>query len=489
MKTLLVTYCGSGGSDGTSLHEQRRRELADEVPNITYFNDMVATDIMDETYLASIGGARGKLYRRLPGFVAQALEAYRVRNQYDAIVSWDDHMALLYSLLLTGTHARSRHIAILISMIETKKRLLLRLAQRHVDHMVVFGDLHRELLHTVVGIPRAKITCLPTPVDAQFWQPEKGAADICSGNVPSNEFICAVSCSKHDYKTLMDAMRDLPMTCRMVAVDPRSDDTRRLYNTKAIPEDVEIPANVICGPCTAAELRPIYAAARFVVVPVEACLIDYGTTTVTEAMAMGKAVICTRTYNLMNFVEPGVTGLLVPPDDPQALRDAIQSLWDNPQLAERMGAEARRRSESYDVRRFTANVRQAIEQTVEAAQASQTPRLALFDAMRPVVARLGVYATTLQQRGAALAHALARSLGALRRRVARELAAIRSASGYQMERAGASALPTGSREPSDATRDTRDTRDTRAAGAGAAGAGSASREASSAQPKAASPHR
>lgn len=471
MKTLLITYLNHAN---LSRDEQRRRELADEIPNVTYFNDLNATDIMDEAYMSSIGGVRGKIYRRLPGSVAQALEAYRLRNQYDAVITWDDHLALLYSLLLTGTHARSRHIAILIWMMENKKRLLIRVAQRHIDHMVVFGDLHRDLLEAFSGVPRAKITSLPTPVDVEFWRPEKGAAAACAANTPASEFLCAVSCSKHDYQTLMDAMRELPMTCRMVAVDPHSDDTRRLYNTKAIPADVEIPANVICGPCTAAELRPIYSKARFVVVPVAPSFVDYGTTTVTEAMAMGKAVICTRTYNLMNMVEPGVTGLLVPPEDPQALRDAIQYLWDNPEVAERMGAEARRRAEAYDVKRFSACVKQAIEATIQAspAKAPAAGRLA----------RVGGYTTALRTHGIQLASKLRAAFDDLRWRAEQAIAASRSAHGYHLhlDRAGASASPSPNQRVADTALDTLDTL---AMDTGAAGANPASREASSAQPE------
>jgi glycosyltransferase involved in cell wall biosynthesis len=444
MKTLLIT-CLDPAS--LTLEEQRHLEEADASPNITYFDDLVATDIMDQAYLSAITGLRGKLYQRLPGFVAQALEAYRLRNQYDAIVTWDDHLAMFYSLLLTGTHARSRHIAILIWTLQAKKRLVMRFAQHHMDHLVVSSDIHRELLHELVGIPRAKITYLPTPVDVQFWSPEKAAAASTPSDaldVRDSDMICAVSCSKHDHNTLMQAMRDLPMTCRMVAVDANSTDTRRLYHTKPIPADVEIPANVICGPCTAAEVRSIYANARFVVAPVEPSFIDYGATTVTEAMAMGKAVICTRTYSLMQIVEPGVTGLLVPPADPQALRDAIQYLWDNPEVAERMGAEARRRIEAYDIRRFSAGVNQAIEQTVAASLASRQSQAAsrLSSAS---LARARSYATTARRQVTALAESLRPSVAGLRRRLLPRNEPVRSDGHYQMGQFGASALPSHSR--------------------------------------------
>ncbi len=44
-------------------------------------------------------------------------------------------------------------------------------------------------------------------------------------------------------------------------------------------------------------------------------------------------------------VEAGVTGLLVPPRDPQALADRLGELLDRPELRDRMGHAARTRVE------------------------------------------------------------------------------------------------------------------------------------------------
>lgn len=41
----------------------------------------------------------------------------------------------------------------------------------------------------------------------------------------------------------------------------------------------------------------------------------------------------------------GETGLVVPPSDPQAFRQAMRTLWDNPELALQMGLKAKQRYE------------------------------------------------------------------------------------------------------------------------------------------------
>ncbi len=65
--------------------------------------------------------------------------------------------------------------------------------------------------------------------------------------------------------------------------------------------------------------------------------------TVLESMACGTPVIATRVGSLPEVVEDGVTGYLVPPNDPAALRSKIEFLLANPGVAERMGRAGRQR--------------------------------------------------------------------------------------------------------------------------------------------------
>jgi glycosyltransferase involved in cell wall biosynthesis len=62
-----------------------------------------------------------------------------------------------------------------------------------------------------------------------------------------------------------------------------------------------------------------------------------------EAMAAGRAVIATRVGGNTEVVEHGVSGLLVPPDDPQALAAAIVGLLCESPRARALGVAARAR--------------------------------------------------------------------------------------------------------------------------------------------------
>lgn len=68
-----------------------------------------------------------------------------------------------------------------------------------------------------------------------------------------------------------------------------------------------------------------------------------------ESMAAGKPVVATRVGGNPELVTEGVTGLLAPPADPDALADAILSLLRDPDAARAMGSAARERV----VREFT----------------------------------------------------------------------------------------------------------------------------------------
>ena len=65
-----------------------------------------------------------------------------------------------------------------------------------------------------------------------------------------------------------------------------------------------------------------------------------------EAMACETAVVASRVGGIPEVVSDGVTGLLVPPDDPASLADAINMLLRDPGRADAMGTAGRERAVS-----------------------------------------------------------------------------------------------------------------------------------------------
>ena len=65
--------------------------------------------------------------------------------------------------------------------------------------------------------------------------------------------------------------------------------------------------------------------------------------TLLEGMACGTPGLCTNVASLPEVVENGVTGLVVPPNDPGSLRSAIRWMLEHPEDRAAMGTRARER--------------------------------------------------------------------------------------------------------------------------------------------------
>lgn len=68
---------------------------------------------------------------------------------------------------------------------------------------------------------------------------------------------------------------------------------------------------------------------------------------VTEAMASARPVVATAVNGVPDLVEPGVTGLLAPPRDPEGLASAVLWMLEHPVEARQMGMQARDRVRSH----------------------------------------------------------------------------------------------------------------------------------------------
>jgi glycosyltransferase involved in cell wall biosynthesis len=90
----------------------------------------------------------------------------------------------------------------------------------------------------------------------------------------------------------------------------------------------------------------------------------FGRVTV-EAMTQGRAVIATNHGGTVELIEDGVTGMLVPPADAQALAAAIEVLLADPALRARIGqAAAIYAQEHFGLPGHTEQMRQVVEELV-----------------------------------------------------------------------------------------------------------------------------
>ena len=86
-------------------------------------------------------------------------------------------------------------------------------------------------------------------------------------------------------------------------------------------------------------------------------------TTLLEAMALGTPCVSTDVTGIPEILRDGVTGLVVPQNDPDSLAAALARLLDNPDLRVALAQRARRRiEEDFDARSNGARVRQIVSE-------------------------------------------------------------------------------------------------------------------------------
>lgn len=83
-----------------------------------------------------------------------------------------------------------------------------------------------------------------------------------------------------------------------------------------------------------------------------------------EAMMMGQPIIASRIGGLPDIVIDGETGFLVPPGDPQALREAVQCLLDDPVRRERMGTMAKQRVVAFQAKTVVPRIEQVYHEVL-----------------------------------------------------------------------------------------------------------------------------
>lgn len=347
MKTLTIV---STNLKRPSVSEAMKLEGRDRYPRVSLYPRFLESDILDERFLReTVPPWRRLLYRIVPSPLDQVVEAFLIRERYDVVITWAERVGLPFALLLKLTRSTTPHITLSSWISPAKKAYLLRLVHSHISRILLWSSVQRDFAVTGLGIPPGKISFIRKYADQQFWRPFDVETDT----------ICSVGVEMRDYPTLIGAIRGLDIPCHIAAGINRG----KLYDTVAAIHSIpELPANLTVGKLPWPELRDLYARSRFVVIPLRQTDTDNGLTCILEAMAMGKAVICTRTTGQVDVLQDGVTGLFVPEGDPGALREAIVRLWNDPARAREMGKAARKFIEKHhSLEQFVLSVRQIAE--------------------------------------------------------------------------------------------------------------------------------
>jgi glycosyltransferase involved in cell wall biosynthesis len=341
-------------SRGASARRERLRDPTGERAPRSYVFDEKFSPVWDETLLDSVRTtSRGPEWWRL------ALEIHSRRDDYDAIVTWGERLSLALTIVQRFARSSKPHIAMMYQFAKPNIQIPLRLFGRSLHAVITWNSVQRRYLIERLGFPSERVYLVRHPVDQLFYSPRAAEEDT----------ICSVGAEMRDYPTLIEAIRGTDLRCHIASDHVRIPHRIRLVADRRVPVDtlsVPVDAKVTIGRKTLLELRDLYARSRSVVVPLVPSDSDNGVTVILEAMAMGKPVVCSRTRGQVDVIQDGVTGIYVPVGDPVALREALLSLWNEPQRAHTMGALARAYVEQHHtLEQFAFSVRTAAEASLE----------------------------------------------------------------------------------------------------------------------------
>lgn len=281
-----------------------------------------------------------KWWRKIEEFLRMdiylAFRAKAIADQYDIIWANSEKVAIPLSFINLR-----KPMVVILQFPESPLRMWLIKLSGIAKKWAGVGTVAREardFLQTRLGVDPKKIFQYYA-ARTDIFTPEEADEERAPGPILS------MGVAKRDYTTLIRALIGLPGYETEIFVSSKYGDEYRGGKLGQIPDWIQFPERISDD-----ELRCRYRAARFVVVPLmNTHHSGAGVTSIFEASASGKAVIATNTGGMHSYIVDGKTGILVPPGDVQAMRNALQRLWENPGLAKEMGTAGRKfLEENYD---------------------------------------------------------------------------------------------------------------------------------------------
>lgn len=251
------------------------------------------------------------------------------RRRYRNIVTFEcGWESFLVSFIQTLTCSRRpRHVILQFIMREKDESLFSRL--KYVFMRWCFSSVYvcvcsarAECLYyqKAFGWPDTKLHYIPLHTDPRLLDRESSKGE---------GFILSAGRTFRDYKTLLAAFRQMDAPLLIVA-------SRWNIDQSDIPSNVKVQYDM-----PGSELMEIMSRCLAVIIPLEERKISIGQSVVLQAMTLGKAVITTRVTGTEDYIEHMKTGILVPPKDPAAIKEAVAMLLNNEELRSELGRSAR----------------------------------------------------------------------------------------------------------------------------------------------------
>lgn len=274
------------------------------------------------------------------------IQIVKKAKKYDVVITANIKAAQLFGLYKRIFRIKSpKHIVLELMLDEEKntfiwkaKRIFQAQAFKGVDLIFVSSTQEVQSYSRRFGLPIDRLRFLPFHTD--IVNPK--IAD--SGE----DYVLSAGRTGRDYATLIEAVKDLSL--RLIIVSDRES-----------LKDVSISQNVeVLYDAPYSKYRDLLSHCKFVVVPLKKLVKSTGQVVILEAMGLGKPVITTRTTGTVDYIQHGSNGILVPPEDPEALKMEIVKLSNNKELSRTIANKALAEVlEDYTFDKYTSRILKA----------------------------------------------------------------------------------------------------------------------------------
>jgi glycosyltransferase involved in cell wall biosynthesis len=216
--------------------------------------------------------------------------------------------------------------------LERLKHRIVRRSFHLAAHIVTFSDWARQSVVRDYLVPEERVTVNTPGVDLSLWSVNR--PDGAIGPRTARLLFVGGDFRRKGGDVLLSCTADAGSEWELDIV------TRDPVDARGIP-NVRIHKGIKSG---TEEHTALYRQADMFVLPTQG---DCSPWAITEAMAMQLPVISTTVGAIPELVVHGETGLLVPPESPAALLDAIRTLAKDPERRRAMGRAGRLRVERY----------------------------------------------------------------------------------------------------------------------------------------------